>query len=81
MTQYVLVASFEDEPPDVFGPFDDVASAQKAARRYREAWDIAGHENDDPTPEENEAWTAEGWWFGIVEFLDPATIGTVEIAP
>lgn len=52
-------------PPSLHGPFESVLEAQTYARDFREAHDIPGHENVEPTSEENEAWTDAGWYFGI----------------
>lgn len=52
--------------PEIHGPFSTVAEAQAYARAYRQANSIPGHDNDEPTAEENEAWSAEGWHFAIV---------------
>lgn len=52
-------------PPNLHGPFESVYEAQEYARAWREAHDIPGHENVEPTSEENEAWTEAGWYFGI----------------
>lgn len=47
------------------GPFTSTREAQKYARAFRERHGIPGHANVEPTAEENEAWTAAGWTFGI----------------
>lgn len=39
--------------------------AQEFLRVFREEHGIAGHDNTEPTAEENEAWSAEGWTFAV----------------
>lgn len=67
---HILVIATTDEhitvaPPNLHGPFESLHDAQVYARDWREAHDIPGHENVQPTSEENEAWTDAGWYFGI----------------
>jgi hypothetical protein len=80
MTQYVVVARYEDEAPEVFGPFENVSTAQAAALKFRTGWDIPGHENVEPTSEENEAWDDAGWYFGIVELSPESSLDSVDLA-
>ena len=56
-----------EDVPRVHGPFKDITEAQEYARTFREHAGIPGHENVEPTGEENEAWTDAGWYFGIVK--------------
>lgn len=69
---FVLVVSHERDAEPVldaayFGPFESMDEAQVFARLYREHESIPGHENVKPTTEENEAWSKDGWTFGIFE--------------
>lgn len=57
------------------GPFLTVREAQEYARSYREQRNIPGHENVEPTAEENDAWTALGWTFGIFVLNYERTLG------
>lgn len=58
ITEPILDAIFK-------GPFTSIREAQKFARAWRQANNVPGHENIEPTPAENEAWTNAGWTFGI----------------
>lgn len=71
---YVLVIGHPDDmavtatdPPDLHGPFDTVREAQQYALDYRRTNGIPGTTNVNPSEEENEAWTDEGWYFAIVQ--------------
>jgi hypothetical protein len=81
---HFLIVDYDDyDVADIHGPFETVKAAQIYARDYRAAHGIAGCENVEPTPEENEAWTAEGWYFGIhgvtkLTFLPRITITDTE---
>jgi hypothetical protein len=64
MSYCLLVDRQNDyEPPVPFGPFSSMEVAQEFAEQFRE-------ENGLPreaTPDNNEAWTNAGWYFGIFE--------------
>lgn len=86
-----MTRSYDDTPmlmlivqdgPDysVYGPFEDTRTAQIFARAFREFHDIPGHDNIEPTPEENEAWTAEGCYFGIHEATAPELAGNLDMS-
>jgi hypothetical protein len=68
-SEYLLLIDKTDDydGPDIHGPFETVREAQEYARAYREQEDIPGHENVEPTANENEAWTQAEWYFAIVE--------------
>lgn len=55
------------QPPSVLGPYRTVAEAQVAAEDYRRRQGLPV----EATPENNEAWTDLGWYFGIFE---PVTV-------
>lgn len=60
----LLVDHNEDyDPPEVHGPFDTEEQAAEYAERFRalNALPIKA------TPENNDTWTAMGWYFGIFE--------------
>lgn len=80
---YMFVASYADDTDPTldagyYGPYASVEQAQEAARTFREERGIPGHENAQPTPEENEAWTNEGWTFGVMPLNPNTTPGTDE---
>lgn len=65
MTDFVLIASgsFDiTEVPQVFGPYTSIEVAQAAAEDFRELHGLPR----EATAENNEKWTNENWWFGIV---------------
>lgn len=64
MTQILLVDRTNDyDPPVLFGPFDTVKEAQDFAEDFREANGLPR----EATPENNEKWTEQDWYFGIFE--------------
>jgi hypothetical protein len=61
---YVLIVlDNEDVTPGVHGPFSTVTDAQAYAERFR----ARNFLPVEATSENNEAWTDEGWYFGIFE--------------
>lgn len=67
---YILVIAAPDITDPVLdaihkGPFTSIRESQEFAREWREAYGVPGHTNVVPTAEENEAWSNEGWVFGI----------------
>lgn len=67
MQVLIIDTTTDYELPEVHGPFDSVYDAQVYAREYRKRSGIPGHENVQPTSDENEAWTEAGWTFAIQE--------------
>lgn len=59
-----LVVNKDYDTPDVHGPFETTKQAQDYAERLRASYGLPWIE---ATPENNEAWTDEDWYFGIVE--------------
>jgi hypothetical protein len=73
---YVLLIDYDGEydPADVHGPFATLLEATEYAENWRET-------NGLPrvaTAENNEEWTAAGWYFGIVQprIMDAGLRGT-----
>jgi hypothetical protein len=65
--QFVLLVTYDEDysPPDAYGPFPSIKEAEQAAERYRaKVSELANL--IESSAESNEAWTAMGWWFGIV---------------
>lgn len=73
---YALVVVDESAPihPIVIGPFETIHDGQVAALDYRQRHSIPGAANIEPTPEENDAWTEAGWYFGIVPIDAPDSL-------
>lgn len=75
---FTLLIRREDDIDDVYdphGPFDTVEEAQAYAERFRDRNGLPR----EATPENNEAWTDAGWYFGIwplvKEDFDPSEPG------
>ncbi len=65
MTTYALLVSYEPDGSDysMYGPFCSIQEASTYAEDFR-------RDNDLPveaTPENNDQWTNDGWYFGIQE--------------
>jgi hypothetical protein len=64
---YVLVVHdpewVQGDPPALYGPFTNVTDASIFAERLRKHHGLP----IEATSKNNERWTDEGWYFGIVE--------------
>jgi hypothetical protein len=67
---YVLIVdcSWDYDGADPHGPFETVAEGRAYAERYRAKLCLP----IEATPENNEAWTDLGWYFGIKHIRNEA---------
>lgn len=75
---HILMIDFDGDydVADLHGPFATVEEAQGYAERFRAANGLPV----EATPENNDAWTEAGWYFGIFEPRRVAEFAGGEVA-